>query len=606
MKIAIDNITIDEPAGMAGMYFEKLRSTRLRGQTRINIGRVKNTGMARGIGEVTISEPIAIAILNSAFEKYKVDAAVRFQLMDNDGANFIDSEINMANCREKPDGWSVTMRDNGDVETLNLQLDAVVSITPETLFTIETIALAQSVTHTINSDLARVAWKTPASKNPSHFPAWKAASSKAESTGTPQTVNDVNQEQPVWVNSTGDEKRVYVTARISIAHRSSTTMTGQVILYVISGVGTTSYTIVDVVLTNALTTVTYAVDREITVPQNGQVFIKLSFVGTSADYEFNYRDDSYLGVNPDNAVPESTCYGCYAIDALRLIAAIIAPNLVIRNEVPALEKEWITNGYNLRGVKADLIASFGQLWDDLNRLHNLMINRVGDNEISIVSFDFYIDNTDDGVVMQDVNYYERGTSSEVFVSRVRVGFNKWQSGTPTGNEEKYGNEEYSTGLLKINNTLDLVCTTLCASEKLIEAVRRQQFEVGGNRTDKDENNDDVLFLIPCYEYPIDTKQVLENWGGVWSASNQVLTKTKGSPDNTKTTAAFDKPRFTGRPVLVQGNLTSREWVLLGDTLTFYPQNRMVKVLVNKASYRPGAAGSGSDFNTIIEGFELKI
>ncbi|MCP1384808.1 hypothetical protein [Runella salmonicolor] len=605
MRKYLDNVPIDEPQGMAGLYLEKPRSNRFGGQLRVNIGRVKNVGKARGIGEIQIIEPVAIAILSSAYEKYSVDASVKFQLEDNDGSKLIDSEINMSNFRDKPDGWSVTLRDSGDVETLDLQADTVVSITPTTEFELKPINLAQAVTHTINPDLARVARKTITSQNPTHFPAWKAASSKADATGTPQSVNDILKEQPVWVNSTGDEKRVYVTARLSIEHRSSSALSGQIMLYVISGVGTTSYPIVDVVLGSTLTSVTYAIEKEITVPQNGQVFIKINYSGSSFDYEFNYQDDSYLCINPDNTVPSSTVKGFYAIDALRAIAAKIAPNLVIKNDFVPLESMWITNGYNLRGVKQDLKVSFGAIWDDLNKLFNLMINRVSENEIIIVSRDAYIDNLDDGVLMQDVNYYEFGPSS-LLVSRVRVGFKKWQSYTPTGNEEIYGNEDYSTGLTKIDNILDLECTTLCASEKLMEAVRRKQFEVGGDRSDKDEENDEQIFVKSTYAFPIDTHQQLKNWGGRWSASNVILTKTSGRPNNLAQSIQYTSKQFTGRAVKLQGNLTSRQWVILSDTITFYARNRKVKVFINNASYRPGAAGSGSDFNTIIEGLELKI
>ena len=135
MRYYLDDVLIEEPMGMAGIYLEKPRSLRFGGILRVNIGRVKNIGKAKGIGEIMLIEPQAIGILEAAYQKKDVDADTSFIVMDEDGTNLIDSEINFSNFVEKPSGWSITLRDGGEVETLDMQADTIVSITPDNVFT---------------------------------------------------------------------------------------------------------------------------------------------------------------------------------------------------------------------------------------------------------------------------------------------------------------------------------------------------------------------------------------------------------------------------------------------------------------------------------------
>lgn len=150
--------------------------------------------------------------------------------------------------------------------------------------------------------------------------------------------------------------------------------------------------------------------------------------------------------------------------------------------------------------------------------------------------------------------------------------------------------------------MDLVCTDLCASEKLIEVVRRMQFDWGGSRIDKDEANDEQLFIQGANLTP---KQIVSRWENFWGVSSKTLTKTNGNPDASVWSQKGVSNYFTDEMVRVQGMLTGAEWAALGDVLTFYDGGESWRVLVMSATFRPGAAGSGAESNTMVEGWVFK-
>lgn len=597
---AVSGTLIEEPSGSAGVYFEKVRSRRYWGMLRNNIGRV------RGIGQILFEEPLAIQILKAAYERKSVDASVTYQMVDDTGAVLIDSEINFSNIRRRRAGWSVTLRDAGFVETLDLQADTVMNITPNTEVTLQAVTLAQEKTHVIGADLERVAWSVPSVvRDLAHYPAWEAESTRANATGDFATVTNVYQQQCVWRNSTGGERRVQVTARMVVEHRSATATNGMIVLYVINGNEVISYPTTSVVVTDTLEEKTYAIDQILSVPSGGDLYIQLKdFDEESADFEFNYdTTESYLCVNQDIAIASSTAKVITVVDALKAVATKLTPSIIINNQVDALEVDWITNGLQLRGVRgATLKTSFGGLWDNINKIYCMVLSRNASNQITIMGRDAFLAGLGDGVIMRDVSSYEFMPNLEILSNRVRVGFDRWQSYTPTGREEVYGNEDYSTGLQKVDGILDLVCQDLCASEKLIESVRRMQFNWGGNRVDKDEINDEQLFIKGANITP---KENLARWQSMWGPSSTTLTKTTGSPDTSAHTETGESNYLTGETAMVQGVLTGAEWAALGDVLTFYDGGQRFRILVDSAMFRPGAAGSGAEANTMVEGLVLK-
>ena len=600
MRYMLGGVEVDEPVGLEGIYFEKAKSNRFFSILSNTVGRV------RGVGEVSFEQPTAVQILDAAKETDGIGAEVAFQMIDNTNTTLIDSEVDMINYRRRPNWWSVTFRDSGQLSALESQAETMVSITPNLEVTLEPVALAQEITHYIAETLNAVTWKVAATTRAlAHYPAFEALMTRADETGDFASVTNPFKEQAVWINTTPNARTVEVSARLKVAQRSATAATGVLALYVINGNNVTTYSIVDVVVGTSLETKTYTISEVITVPQNAELYLKMAdFSAVSADFEFTYDvAESYLSINADKAVASSTAKVVTCYDALRLIAAQIAPNVSITNEVAALDTDWITNGKQLRGNRsATLKASFGMIWDELNKIYNLVLVRTGTNSVAIRSKADYLAQLGEGVEMQSVSMYELNPVPELLYGRVNVGFLQWQSNTPSGNEETYGNEYYSTGLNRVTESLDLICTTLSASSKLMEVVRRKQFDTGGRSVSNDADYDEDLFIKGAAITPHD---MLSNWECFWAVNTSQLVKTTGTPDSTARSVTGESDYFTGEAAVLQGVLSGEQWAQLEDVLTFYDGGLRYRVLISEASYRPGAAGSGADDNTMILGWVLK-
>ena len=600
MKHILGGIHVEAPGGMDGAYFEKAINNRFFSILSKNVGRVL------GVGEINFEEPVAVQVLKSAWESKGVDASVNYQLIDDTGTTLVDSEINFANYRRRPNWWSVTFRDSEQLQVLGKQVDNRVSISPNKEMTLEPVDLAQEITHTIPALLARYAWTVASTvKSLTHYPAFDALTTKADSTGDFASVTDSSKAQAVWINTTSGARLVEITSRLVVSHRSATATAGKLLCYVINGNTVTTYPIVDVVISTSLETKTYIIEKVLNVPQGAEVYVSMQdFDNTSADFSFEYDTKlSYLCINQDKAVSSSAVRVISCANALKACCAQIAPQIVLTNEVSDLDTDWITNGYQLRGITSALIKiSFGKLWNDLNRLHCLVLVRTGPNQLSIRKRTNWLEGLGTGIEMKSVGTYELSPALDLLYSRIMVGYDTWQSYTPTGNEEIYGNEDFSTGLMNVEDKLNLTCYTLIASEKLIEVVRRMQFNTGSSASSADERYDEKVFVKGRAIAPSDS---LKNWEGFWAVSSESLEKTSGMPDNSPRTISGASRYFTGETASVQGVLSGEEWAAMGNVLTFYDGGLRYRVLVTAASYHPGAAGSGADDNTMVLGWVLK-
>lgn len=600
MKYILGGVEVDEPVGLEGIYFEKAKSNRFFSILSNSVGRV------RGVGEVSFEEPTAVHLLDAAKKQDGLGAVVSFQMIDNTNTTMIESEVDMINYRRRPNWWSVTFRDSGQLSALELQSENVVSITPNLEVTLEPVALVQEITHYIAENLNAVTWKIASTARAlAHYPAFEALMTRADETGDFASVTNPFKEQAAWINTTPNARTIEVSARLTVAQRSAISATGLLVLYVVNGNNVTTYPIIDIVVGTSLETKTYTISEVITVPQNAELYLKMAdFSADSADFEFTYDiAESYLSINADKAVASSTAKVATCYDALRLIAAQIAPNVSIANEVAALDADWITNGKQLRGNRAaTLKVSFSMIWDELNKIYNLVLVRTGVNSVVIRTKSDYLAQLGEGVEMQSVSMYELNPVPELLYGRVNVGFLQWQSNTPSGNEESYGNEYYSTGLPRVAESLDLICTTLSASSKLMEVVRRKQFDTGGSSSSNDGDYDEDLFIKGSAITPND---MLSNWANFWAVNASQLVKTTGMPDSSSRTVTGESEFFTGESVVLQGVLTGEEWAQLDEVLTFYDGGLRYRALITEASYRPGAAGSGADDNTMVFGWILK-
>lgn len=583
----MDGTGVEEPEGFAGLYLEKVRNSRFGGILRKGIGRV------RGVGEVMFTETIACNILEQAFNKSKTDASVIYRVIDENGTVIVDSEINFSNFRKKRQGWSITLRDSGAVETLELQADRTVLITPNRTKVVKPILLATTATHEIDSANNVFSWKVPSvAASLNHYLTWKANVSQSSVTGSPQSVAAFDRAAPVWINTTNATKTVQVVGRITVAHRANTAISG--FFRIISGseVLDRGFTV-----GTSLETKSYVIDQIVSVPVNGTIEIVAYFGDTRTDFSFEYHPDSYLSINQDAGLPETQVRCIKTGDALKSCVSDIGLTL----SLSGVGDELITTGKLLRGAGGKISTSFGALFDDMNRLKNLIAYQSGSNGLVIKPKADFLRSLGDGLTITDVQDFEFAPAP-ILTNRIIVGYSRWQSYTPTGNEEIFGNEQFSTGLNKVDNLMNMLCSTLCASEKLIEYVRRLQFQTGGTQAGKDYEEDERIFLVEGAPTP---REIIQAWQSLWSASAETVAKTTGSPNTSTYTVSANEMFFTGKMCSLQAAINGKEWGQLDDVVTFYDDNgRKVRLYVLTATYHPGAAGSGLESSLMVEGLEM--
>lgn len=590
MRHYLDGTGVEEPEGFAGLYLEKVRNTRFGGMLRKGIGRV------RGVGEVMFTEPTACNILAKAFDKDKTDASVIYKVIDENGVVIVNSEINYSNFRQKRAGWSITLRDEGSVETLELQADQSFLIAPNRTKELKTLSLATSATHEIDPANNIYSWKVPSlAKSLNHALTWKAKVSQSDVTGSPQSVAAFDSDEPVWLNNTTTTRTVQVVGRVTVSHRANTVISGIIRVKV----GTQTFD-KGINVGTSLETKSYVIDQIVSVPVNGEIFISVEFASTRTDFYFEYLPDSYLSINQDAGLPATQVKCITTGDAMKACIAGIDPNLTLT--LTGVGDEIITTGKLLRGVVGDKVSiSFGALFDDLNRMKNLIAYSTDSNKLVIKPKASFLQSLGDGLVITDVQDYEFAPSPTL-MNRIMVGYSRWQSYTPTGSEEVFGTEEFATGLQKIDSLVNLICPTLCASEKLIEYVRRVQFQAGGTQPSKFADDDGRIFML---EGALTPKQIIQAWQTLWSGSTSTLTKTTGTPNKETYQITADEVFFTGRMCSLQAGIMGQDWGKIDDVVTFYDDNgKKVRLYVLTATYQPGAAGSGLESNLMIEGLEM--
>lgn len=593
MRFYLNDVLVPAPEGLAGMYLEKTRSTRTWGILRSSIGRV------RGQGEIKFTSPLAVQILDSYRQKFKTAASVNFKAVDDNGLKFIDAEINYTNYRRDEIGYSITLRDEGEIEAFDMAIDKVVSIEPNTSMEFRSVPLIPEITHQIDKDLARFAWKVPATTKPmAHYPPFLSVVNASETTGRFQSVSDVSLQQPFYVNSTTETKRIRVQGNVIVGHRSATSTTGKVAVLVQNGTEVASYEAASVSIGSSLEAESYLIDVIVTVAQNAQLFLEVGqFLSNSANFEFTYDSKSFLYVNIESSVPDTTVKGVSALDLLKL-AAEKSANITVESAV--LNNPFVTNGSQLRAAGSSIKTSFGRVFDDLNKMYNLMLVRKSQDTIAVVRKLDYVGGLGDGLLIDKIQNALFGPDSNSQYSQVIAGYNKWSSYTPLGNTETFGNNTYETALRKVDSPLNLLCYNVVASEKLIEAVRRLQFGVGGSFADADYSNDEQLFVknAPTIQ------EIVDNWACIWGCCTDQITKTAGSPDNSAEIINSITPIFTGERAWIDCNISKSEWLTLGDVVTMFWKGQKIRVFVMSASYRPGVAGSGAESNTMIEGLVI--
>ena len=595
-KFFVGGVEVDEPNGATGMHFEKTRNTRFGGILQRSIGRVL------GIGEILFEQPLVIGILEEAFRESKLDASVPIRVEQYDGTVIINGEVNFSNFRKMQNGWAVTIRDSGGIEPFLKDVDVEKELTPNQSILLSPYELLEGSTHGLDENLLTYIYKKPLAKTLQHPIPWKASTGKSDAAGQYQSVT--NAISPLWTNTTNAVQTVKVEGNVIVTHRSATAKTARLALCVkSSGAVVMDDTQGTILLTSAVTETEIAIMDTLQVPANADVLLFIDSLDTGTDFSFTYNAKSYLYVGLDIELVSSAVSGFYANNLLSSLS------LMPLTQTAAVSDYFITDGLRLRAAsnsEKGLIASFGQIWDDISKITPLILNWDGSG-LQISALESYIRNAGVSLQLFEPIYYELRPCLDILYSGVIAGFNRWQSETPTGGQEENAAARWNTPIRNTESLLNLECQHLTGSKRLIEKIRRKQYEEAGKSTTQDNNDDRqkaiIEFVGNKWNTQLTPSQIVDKWRFWWAASGNLTSGWKEG-GATNLPKLSNDAIFTGFEFAGNFNIDGSDWVQIGDVITTYCDNVLRKVWVINATYHPGAAGSGMDSNLEIYGWIL--
>lgn len=131
----------------------------------------------------------------------------------------------------------------------------------------------------------------------------------------------------------------------------------------------------------------------------------------------------------------------------------------------------ITNGLNIRKIAKPIHASFKELYENFDCLHNIGMGIV-DNVVRVEPISYWYDGTTKIISLPNVNKYEEINDNSKYINKVDIGYANWESEFRGGLDEVCAKHEYSTEISSIKNALTKVAQYI-ASGYCIEFTRRK-------------------------------------------------------------------------------------------------------------------------------------
>lgn len=578
MEFSLNNTNIEQPTGIIGLYLTEVRSDRYFGIVRRKTARVK------GIGQVQFIEPKAVNLISKLFQQQKLDANINFQVKDNYGNEFYSGYLDFATQTRTEQGINISFRDDEPINQFDSNVDTIYSIEPNTQITLKKQNIFGVLSHEIDTNLASV-FSTQEFAIP-----FKAKNKESVGEGLAMSVTNVFGTSPVYINNTTQPKNINVTGQLIFQASSATANTFNVALEVLSDAGSVikDLHMVSFSANGTLANKNVIFRQAITLQPNESISIMIHSV--NGECSMNFDSASFLSIEEDVFENESQCYAISVYDIFQSLVNSSNGELTFDSNIAKLKKLYITNGYNIRGIKSNINASFGKIFDDLKKIFCLSCN--SDLNKIIMSYikdlpNGYIQHLDRSYIV-DLNYT---FASEYVHNTVKAGYNTWQSGTQLGNEETNTNAEYASKYKNIKSSLDLVCSNLITASKLIEYVRRMQYKQDKSNSATDDKFDESLFLIDTESEANETLsplEILKNWQFFLGYSSEYnhLSSTGGY----KSLEGYEQVKFasggiTGEIVNIQLNENFATYNQIYNVFSYNEGTQIKKALLLRKEYR---------------------
>lgn len=224
----------------------------------------------------------------------------------------------------------------------------------------------------------------------------------------------------------------------------------------------------------------------------------------SLEFRSNYFGRPDAQVLPSNTRPY-TGYGCGA-------HTFILNGKQLRNFEPeGIDYDCLLNPIGGPIAPLNMFMSFDTLFDNLSAIYNLGagIERVGTQSslLRVENMEYFYDETtpilDIPILDKYAAKFKRKIRTDAIYSKVKIGYENWETNTANGLLEIFSTREYQLGSVMTNNEFERI-SSFIAANSLIEKTRRNVYK---NASNVDTGEDDSYFVLridPC-------RNVLDNF-----------------------------------------------------------------------------------------------
>lgn len=612
MEYFLNDTQVAMPDGINGLYFSKPRHSLYWGFTHSYFG------SAKGIGQVTFSQPDAVFLIDAVQKKKLTDAEMSFRIMDG-MRTVINSQLDFTLYTQDRDKRYLSVIDaEGDL--FEKQSNVSFQIVPTRQILIPKTDIADTSDLKINETFATIADNKG---GPDVFISHALPLKKGDTSlnGKSQDVENPAQLSAFYLNDTGKDRDVTVEIYLKATVLANITIAPKLTLEVRDG----SKQIVRTIqlntlnITNATSTKIIASTERVNVPNGGDLILSLKSSTGLTSYSIKYENESYVALNDDNT-PDSFAYGFYANELFaKILEKMTNGKLSFSSPFLASKNYFITNGRCLMSQQTPLKTSFEWLFAAINAIIPLKLDISG-STVVITSRIESISSKKGYFLIKNLVKAVYTVDSDRLYKEVTAGFKTWKSNTPTGNDERNSILSFTTDLKRAPQTLNLT-SELIASSRLIEKTRRQQFYESLKNKKRDNSLDESIFIISSMasvaktDYSGSTlvlnsefspEAIAQNWYYLWRQSGNLTLSTSSAAYQDADTLVI-KPKLPAllepKIALVNCIIETEEFFRMGDVVAIDdPDNGRKFLFILTAEHRPFKRGG--EHNTFLTAITL--
>ncbi|MCF2487461.1 hypothetical protein [Dyadobacter sp. CY347] len=586
----LNGTQINEPAGWSGVYWTRVRHPGYFGIWR------HRTAKVMGVGEVGFDGE-ARYILQSLWKKYGVNASAIFEVREG-GEVIYSAEIDFGIWKDNGRYFNVSFRDE-DTELDSLS-SMVVAIEPTVQIRLPQQTISAGIEYAIGEGLSR-----PARIDGSTHSVPFATSKSGEGNGL--SASTLGAVEPIYRNST--DRKAILNLEGKVIGVWSGGGNFRLIAEVTQDGVLKDSRIISILSTSGFQQTSFISER-IEIPQGA--YLRLVVSGNNG-LNVTYNADSFLTIFENSDSDSSLIWGLTFKQAIEgLLEKLTAGSVTLLSTYLSKglgASRTLTSEMNVRGYRSKIQISFKSFFDDINVLDNLACWKRG-NVLYIESKADMIGKVGRSRITDFETLEHSG--SPYYYSSYNVGYNNWQSGTAAGRDEFCTQRTYQTRQLKMKASLSILASSISASGKTMEVLRRNP-----NSEKADTSQDEKLFVIEADKIGsiyiartgsvenvispesainggLSPRNILNRWMNML-AVNGTATFTSGTGNITARIDGISESAdvapdsvqiFSDRSVIIETGMTMRQYSQMGEVVEYFDHDGAAKAaLIIEDSYR---------------------